>query len=205
MTIGYPLNSVPQERWTLMTMCLSLAVTDTTSQMGIESVSIKWPNDLVVEAPEAPLGYRKLGGILAETAVSPRLGDCVILGLGLNVNWRSMPEELADTAASLSSLLAPQDADSAIDLDDVVIGILGRLDDTWLPAVEGTADDLERLFDAYRQRCSTLRRKVRIEVPGGTVIGTATDVAPDGALVVTGTDGDRRITVGDVVHLRPEL
>lgn len=188
-----------------MTMCLSLAVTDTTSQMGLESVSIKWPNDLVVEAPEAPLGYRKLGGILAETAVSPRLGDCVILGLGLNVNWRSMPDELSDTAASLSALLTPEDADGAIDLDDVVIGILGRLDDTWLPAVEGSANDLEKLFDAYRQRCSTLRRKVRIEVPDGIVVGTATDVAADGALVVTGPDGVRRITVGDVVHLRPEL
>ncbi len=206
MTVGYPLAAVPVERWTLMTMCMSLAVTDATARMGFGQASIKWPNDIVVEAADAPLGYRKLGGILAETASSPSLGDWLIIGLGLNVNWDSLPSELAETVASLNSLADPGGGDGKqdIDLEDLVIGILESLDRRWLPAVEGDAEQLEALFDAYRNRCSTLRRSVRVDVPDGVIHGIATDVDPDGALVVTGPDGTRRITVGDVVHLRPD-
>lgn len=203
MTIGYPLVSVPAERWTLMTMCLSLAVTDTTERMGISSLSIKWPNDLVVEDPAARNGYRKIGGILAETATSPAMGDCLIIGVGLNVNWNTMPEELAATAASLNSLTSPAGTD--VDRDDLVTGILTSLDQAWLPVIEGPPVGLVRLFDAYRDRCSTLNRAVRVELPDGLFRGTATGVDPDGALVVQGPEGTRRITVGDVVHLRPDV
>ncbi|HTO01030.1 MAG TPA: biotin--[acetyl-CoA-carboxylase] ligase, partial [Microthrixaceae bacterium] len=183
----------------LMTMCLSVAVTDASIELGIPSVSIKWPNDLVAEAADVPLGYRKLGGILAETAMSPVLGDCVILGLGLNVNWTGVPDELAATATSLNSL-----SGQPVDREDLVIAILRRLDEVWLPAVEGSETAVQQLFDVYRQRCSTLRRKVSIELPTGTLTGTATDIAPDGALLVSSPNGIRTVTVGDVVHLRPQ-
>ena len=58
--------------------------------------------------------------------------------------------------------------------------------------------------DRYRAALGTLGRRVRIELPDGVVEGTATDVEPDGRLVVLDTCGvTHRLAAGDVVHLRP--
>ena len=59
----------------------------------------------------------------------------------------------------------------------------------------------------YRRLCATLGRRVRIELPGDdVVVGKAVEVAVDGHLLVE-VDGPgremRRVSVGDVVHLRP--
>ena len=45
---------------------------------------------------------------------------------------------------------------------------------------------------------------MRIELPDGVLEGTATDVEPDGRLVVIDTCAvTHRLAAGDVVHLRP--
>jgi BirA family transcriptional regulator, biotin operon repressor / biotin---[acetyl-CoA-carboxylase] ligase len=55
----------------------------------------------------------------------------------------------------------------------------------------------------YRQTLATLGRRVRIELVDGVIDGTATDVDPDGRLVVVDSCAmTHRIDVGDVVHLR---
>ena len=55
----------------------------------------------------------------------------------------------------------------------------------------------------YRAALGTLGRGVRVELPDGVVEGTATDVEPDGRLVLLDTCGvTHRFAAGDVVHLR---
>ncbi len=51
--------------------------------------ALKWPNDIY-------LNGRKLGGILCETR-----GEYLVAGIGLNVNTKSFPDGLTDTATSL--------------------------------------------------------------------------------------------------------
>lgn len=65
---------------------------------------------------------------------------------------------------------------------------------SWLDALDRPGDVLAR----YRVRCSTLGRRVRVNLPRSTMEGLATDVDDLGRLVVDG----RKIDVGDVVHLR---
>ena len=56
----------------------------------------------------------------------------------------------------------------------------------------------------YRAALGTLGRRVRVELPDGVLEGTATDVEPDGRLVVLDACAvTHRLAVGDVVHLRP--
>jgi BirA family biotin operon repressor/biotin-[acetyl-CoA-carboxylase] ligase len=55
----------------------------------------------------------------------------------------------------------------------------------------------------YRDALATLGRAVRVELGDGIVEATATDVDPDGRLVVVDRCGlTHRIDAGDVVHLR---
>ncbi len=120
------------------------------------------------------LGDRKLGGILAQRSPS----GPVVVGLGLNVGWA--PSE----AARLGDAISPRHVLAAL-----------------LAAYDALPTDVDA---RYRERLSTLGRRVRVELPNSEIHGTAIDVERDGRLVVLDTCGvTQRLDVGDVVHLRP--
>jgi BirA family biotin operon repressor/biotin-[acetyl-CoA-carboxylase] ligase len=103
--------------------------------------------------------------------LSEVVGDAVVVGLGLNLSW-------APTGAAC---LGPE-----VDRDELLVA--------WLGALEERRDVLA----AYRDRCSTIGRRVRVELPAGAVEGVAEAVDDHGRLVVDG----QAIAAGDVVHLR---
>ncbi|MCB1255767.1 MAG: biotin--[acetyl-CoA-carboxylase] ligase [Microthrixaceae bacterium] len=203
MTIGFPVAEVDAAVRTLLTMCLSLAVIDAIESLGIEGVSLKWPNDVVLvdgnhdaDASTSPLGYRKFGGLLAELVQWDPTDPFVLVGLGLNINWGVMPEELRERAASLDELAGP------IDRWDLITRIVTGFDIRWLPLLE--AGEPASLIGPYSNHCSTLGERVRIEMSNETLIGTATEVTDTGALIVDSGGERHTITAGDLIHLRPE-
>ncbi len=215
MTIGLPLVGISGEYQTWLTTCLALSVTDATQKLGLEQVRIKWPNDLVCDAgavsgaeepteatsrdEEPRFGYFKLGGILAELHQIPGAGSCALLGLGLNVNWPEVPTELSGIASSLNKVVGHE-----IDREELLIQILLALDARWLPMLEEPAGDLSVMFDTYRSRSATIGSRVRVVLPQGDLVGTAADIAADGALLLRDDSGvEHVVTVGDVVHARP--
>lgn len=56
---------------------------------------IEWPNDLI-------LGDQKYGGVLCEGSAKKEKLNYLIVGIGVNVNNQSFPENLAVTTTSLS-------------------------------------------------------------------------------------------------------
>jgi BirA family biotin operon repressor/biotin-[acetyl-CoA-carboxylase] ligase len=87
---------------------------------------------------------------------------------------------------------------------DVAVAILHALAQWYRPWVRAGGDPIEcGLWEAYRGHCATLGRAVTALLPGGaTVRGMATDIDPDGRLVVATTTGEQRLSAGDVHHLR---
>ena len=63
-------------------------------KMNIPEVSLKWPNDVLVNG-------KKAGGILTETTFRGNTLSRVIIGFGLNVNQRNMSPNLQRIATSL--------------------------------------------------------------------------------------------------------
>ncbi|PSP86580.1 hypothetical protein BRC83_00175 [Halobacteriales archaeon QS_1_68_17] len=63
--------------------------------------------------------------------------------------------------------------------------------------------DPERVLDAWRDHADTLGRRVRVDTPGGEVVGEAVDVRFPGALVVETAGGIETVSAGDCEHLRP--
>jgi BirA family biotin operon repressor/biotin-[acetyl-CoA-carboxylase] ligase len=151
---------------------------------------LKWPNDLVVDD-------RKLGGILAEAVLEGGELRAVVVGMGLNVNWPlPLPDDLAETATACN-LVVGHDVDREALLD----AFLDCLDERY-----GDGDlSSPALLAEERARSATLGRSVRVDVPGRpAVIGRAVEIADDGALLVEVRPGEvARVSVGDVVHLRP--
>lgn len=116
------------------------------------------------------LDGRKLGGILVEGSPGR-----MVIGIGINLTW-GPPE-----AARLSGTARDE-------LLELLRDRLGH----WL------AQPREAVLQRWRELSATLGRRVRLELPHGSVEGLAEDIAPDGSLVVDGT----AVHAGDVVHLR---
>jgi len=197
MTIGLPVDSLLPERRTLLTSALAISVASAPSVAG--QLSIKWPNDLVAVGSGADGTDRKVGGILAELHSLPGRGDVVLLGIGLNVNWPEIPEELEPIAESLNRLLGAE-----VDREQLVAEVLLALGTRWMPVLSDRTSAPTELLVAYRERSATLGRRVRVELPTAELFGTATEITATGELVVVDDQNvERVLSVGDVVHLRP--
>jgi BirA family biotin operon repressor/biotin-[acetyl-CoA-carboxylase] ligase len=124
------------------------------------------------------LDGRKLAGVLAQRTAD----GSVVVGIGINVGWSP------DGAARLESFVAP-------------VQLLAEL----LAAFDHLPASVGELRDRYRRELATLGQRVRVALPDGELLGTATDLGFDGRLVVVDDAGaTHRLSVGDVVHLRPQ-
>jgi BirA family biotin operon repressor/biotin-[acetyl-CoA-carboxylase] ligase len=183
----------PQRSWGWLPLLAGVALLETVQRQTELPSSLKWPNDLLID--QAP-GDAKVAGILAEVA-----GDAVVVGIGLNVTTR--PEELPTTtglpATSLRGAGAP-----AADRDPLLRSLLRGVAQ-WYGGWRESGGDAEMcgLLTAYRRGCSTIGRDVRVLLPDHRdLVGTATTVDGDGQLVVRTDDGERRVSAGDVRHVR---
>jgi len=137
---------------------------------AVGSEEIKWPNDVWI-------GGRKVAGILVEGR--PAEGWAV-LGIGLNVEPVEFPPDLHAVAL-----------DDGRSLEDVLAGLLGRLDDR-LKA--------EDVLAAWRARDALEGRAVGWVGGAG---GVAAGIDESGALLVDTADGRVALQAGEV-HLRLE-
>jgi BirA family transcriptional regulator, biotin operon repressor / biotin---[acetyl-CoA-carboxylase] ligase len=187
-------SDVARAAWTWLPLVVGVGVVDALVRVTGLDARLKWPNDVLVTD-------RKLCGVLAEVVETPT-GAAVVVGVGVNVSQRV--EELAvPTATSLALAgAATTDRDTVL---RAVLRAVGARYDAWLAA----AGEPRRsgVGAAYRERCSTIGRDVRVELPGDQVlVGAAEGVDDDGRLLVRARDGEvRALAAGDVVHVRPAV
>jgi BirA family biotin operon repressor/biotin-[acetyl-CoA-carboxylase] ligase len=79
----------PKQKWGWMSLASGLAVAEVLEGFGF-APQIKWPNDLLLEG-------RKCCGILVEAPA-----DLVVVGVGINVNGTSFPDEFEATSLELA-------------------------------------------------------------------------------------------------------
>ena len=209
----------------LVTATMALAALEAIERSGAHGVGIKWPNDLVlVDEPSDDCSdgraggdahdgrpARKLAGILAEAdwprganvsagyrAPAPDERLLVVAGIGVNiVTPDELPDDVADRFVALDDLVA-----HPVARDDVRDALLDAFD-RWY---EVLLDDRGPVLDAFRRRCVTLGRQVRVDLGADDLVGRAVDVDERGRLVVESLDGERKVVAaGDVVHLRPHI
>jgi BirA family biotin operon repressor/biotin-[acetyl-CoA-carboxylase] ligase len=170
----------------LCTAAMALAAAEACRVVAGVSPLLKWPNDLMV-------GESKLAGVLAEAEFDGAAGCTVVVGLGLNVAWPGPP---GVGGTSLTEVGA-----GPIDRQALLGALLAAL--STRRALLDTAPGRRAVAAELRDRCTTLGRRVRVELAAGPVVGVATDLDEAGCLVVRTADGLRTVSAGDVVHLRP--
>lgn len=185
--------AVPNRAFGWLPLLAGVALMETVRRLAELEAALKWPNDLLVGADGT---QAKCAGVLAEV-----VGDAVVLGVGLNVTTRA--DELPGTAGLPATSLRLAGA-ARTDRDPLVRALL-RGTEQWYTAWRDAAGDAAEsgLADAYRVGCATVGRQVRVLLPNGAEFtGTATTVDDDGQLVVQTADGERRVSAGDVQHVR---
>lgn len=172
---------------------------------GIEA-RIKWPNDLLVVKPGEPEGH-KICGILAESSAenvpvaAKRTGpvpgdshlDSVVLGVGLNANLD--PEDLNVPDRGVTTLRSELGHD--VDLVELLGALLVALDAELM-----SIEDFDAVLYDWRALNCTLGRPVRVTRFGEVLEGRATDLTPEGALLLQTRQGTVELFEGEVEHLR---
>jgi BirA family biotin operon repressor/biotin-[acetyl-CoA-carboxylase] ligase len=172
---------------------------------------IKWPNDLLITAPDDPVG-RKICGILAESSAenapvpAKRVGpggdasaeraiDFVVLGTGMNANLD--PEDLGVPDREVATLRSELRRD--VDLVELLDAVLRSLD-----AELGRIKDFGAVLDDWRALNCTLGRLVRVTRFGEVIEGRAVDLTGEGGLLIERSSGRGIVEVfeGEVEHLR---
>jgi BirA family biotin operon repressor/biotin-[acetyl-CoA-carboxylase] ligase len=170
-------TALEPERIGLLSLAAGVAGATACRKVAGAGVACKWPNDLL-------LGNAKVGGILAEVAVSGMATKHLVIGVGINLE-------------------APEGVEGAGGIGDAdPAGVVGAFLRAFRPLCSGDAM-AERILEVYRPLCATLGRPVRaFTVDGRTVEGMAESIDARGNLVVA--EYLRRSTVGfgEVEHIR---
>jgi len=172
-----------------ITLMAAVALAETLDLFIAATAEIKWPNDILV-------GGKKLAGVLTEAACSADAIEYVILGIGINVNYRrdEMPEDIRARATSLADL-----SGAFVARENVLARLIHALDRCYGVLEQSGFDALRPRWEA---RFALRGKLVRVEHLDQWIVGRARGIAPDGALLVEDESGAlHNIYAGDVIAL----
>ena len=156
-----------------LTLVMGMAVAKAVKNLGFD-VSIKWPNDVVVS-------HKKICGILTEMGVRDGKIDYAVIGVGINVNIREFPEEMADKATSLY-------LESGKEFDRSQIpGLVMEAFEKYYEKFTATCD-LSGLKEEYESILANYNQPVRV-LAKEPYEGVARGITDGGELLVEKTDG----------------
>ena len=156
-----------------LTLVMGMAVAKAVKKLGFD-VSIKWPNDVVVS-------HKKICGILTEMGVRDGKIDYAVIGVGINVNIREFPEEMADKATSLY-------LESGREFDRSQIpGLVMEAFEEYYEKFAATCD-LSGLKEEYESILANYNQPVRV-LAKEPYEGVARGITDGGELLVEKTDG----------------
>ena len=156
-----------------LTLVMGMAVAKAVKNLGFD-VSIKWPNDVVVS-------HKKICGILTEMGVRDGKIDYAVIGVGINVNIKEFPEEMADKATSLY-------LESGKEFDRSQIpGLVMEAFEKYYEKFAATCD-LSGLKEEYESILANYNQSVRV-LAKEPYEGVARGITDGGELLVEKTDG----------------
>ncbi len=187
---------VPPSDVLVLSLAAGLAVQSAVEEVTGVRPDLRWPNDLL-------LGGRKFCGILTEMNAEPTRVRYVVVGIGLNVNQKSFPAGLAETATSLRMETGREW--SRVELTVALLRALDREFRMLLPQRAGMgtapAEAAMTIIRRFEERSSYARgKRVHVEENGGFE-GVTTGLDDRGFLLVKARDGLRTVLSGGVREL----
>lgn len=174
----------PQEA-PMLTMVMAHSVAKAIEARLNLKLQIKWPNDLIISG-------KKVCGILTEMSLKGTDIDYITVGVGVNVNTRTFPEELCDKATSLY-LECRKETEREPLIEDIVTIFREEY------AQFMKERNLSFLLDEYNQMLVNRGKEVRVLEPGNEYTAYAIGMTETGELLVkTGDENEQKIYAGEV-------
>jgi BirA family biotin operon repressor/biotin-[acetyl-CoA-carboxylase] ligase len=170
-----------------ITLTAAVALAETVASFIAQPAVIKWPNDILVDG-------KKLAGILTEASCDAARVHYVIVGIGVNLNYRvaAMPEEIRAHATSIAELTG-----KSVQRESFLRRLIQGLDRCYGELEESGFALLAPRWEAY---FGLRGKQVRVELLDQIVTGRAIGIDQDGALLIEDGQGARhRVLAGDVI------
>ena len=179
---------IETDKASMLTLVAALAVQNAIQKVCGEKVEalpmIKWPNDVV-------LNKKKICGILTEMSLKGTAIDYVIVGIGINVNNKAFPEEIAQTASSLS-----RECGEDIEREMLITEVWKQFSVYYEQFL--VVKDLSFLKEEYERALVNKEEKVKVLDPLGEYVGIAKGITNTGELIVATEEGTRLVFGGEV-------
>ncbi len=191
MSLAYTFENRPGEL-SALTLAIGIGTIEALRKMDISGVSLKWPNDLVLE-------NAKLGGILTELRQGGS-GLTVVTGIGINVDLKE-PLDIREGSEWTTRAIDLRAAGTRLPMREAVAariieslcGVFGEFD----------ASGIEPFLSRWETVDWLHGREIVIETDGKRLQGVAAGIDGDGALILDTNTGSERIISGSISLLRP--
>ena len=170
-----------------LTLLAGVCVAKVLNEISPKKAAIKWPNDVVMNS-------KKICGILTESAFIGGTIDYTVVGIGVNINRQSFPDELKDKATSLYL-----ENDKLYSREVIIKQILNLFEKYYAEFLE---NGIASFIDEYRSLCVTLGKTVAIYENDVSYKAQAIGISDTGALEIVAEDGNRRIIESGEVSVR---
>jgi len=173
------------ESISMVTLVMGLAVAQAVEELYGLAAGIKWPNDVVING-------RKLSGTLTEMSAEAEAVHYLVVGTGINANMTAFPEELRQTATSLTLELG-----RSVNRAELIAAVMRHFEaDYDRFTAQG---DLASLLPEYNRLLVSRGKEVRVLEPGHEYSGTSHGIDERGRLLVEKADGEvTRVYAGEV-------
>lgn len=176
------------ERSVLITSMTAVAVARAIERVSGTEAKIKWVNDIF-------LNGKKVCGILTEAGINAEKDtlDYAVIGIGVNVGKMEFPEELKDTATSITNECGFKVAKETV-IDEILLEL-----EKWYPTLlDGS------FLEESRKRSLLLGRKIKVldeTVQRGFYPAKAVDINEMGNLIIE-RNGERVVLNSGEVSIR---
>lgn len=171
-----------------LTLIMAIAVAEGIREVTGLETKIKWPNDIVVNG-------KKICGILTEMSTEIDYINHVVIGIGINVNMESFPEDIAKTATSLRI-----EAGKEFRRFELIAAIMEHFEKDYEAVCE--AGSLEPIMEDYNRLLVNCGRRVRVLEPEHEYDALALGIDKTGELQVECEDGSRKSVFAGEVSVR---
>ena len=161
-----------------------VAVAQAIGQLTGLAPQLKWPNDIII-------GGRKAGGILTEMSAETDRINYLVIGIGINVNTETFPDEIEEIATSLKA-----ECGKEVSRRELIQKILEHLESLYRILQESGFEPIRKMWKA---QSSTIGSWAIIRTEREQIKGEAIDIDEDGALILRKANGAlERVIAGDV-------
>lgn len=171
-----------------LTLVMAVAVAEGIRKATGLCCQIKWPNDIVIHG-------RKVCGILTEMSAEIDYINYVVIGVGINVNQETFPEEIKDKAISLRMELG-----SSVRRSGLIAAVMESFEayyETFLKT-----EDLSAMKERYNSFLVNRDEKVRVLEPCNEYEAYALGINDAGELIVRTKDGQEKAVYAGEVSVR---